>query len=118
MACLSDRNGDTPYDTLPAFYAAYRRLGFRLHAEGHTHFAMEAELRYSPPSEDPNYIYVNLGAWRDRIVQKIGKKRSYRRRSVGRVLIVKNSIVTNANESAYCFTLRDISSWGDKQDKW
>ena len=116
MAKASDRQDDTPYDKLPAFRADYRPCGFHLHAEGHTHFAMEADLRYSTPQQPRNYTYVNLGAWRNRIVQKFGNK-GYRRRSTGRALVVRSADSGSA-ESDYRFTLRDITSWGDGLDRW
>ena len=116
MATASDRQGDTPYDKLPAFRADYRPCGFHLHAEGHTHFAMETDLRYSTPQQPRNYTYVNLGAWRNRIVRKF-KNRGYRRHSTGRALIV-SSPDSGSAESDYRFTLRDITSWGDRLDRW
>lgn len=116
MATASDKQGDTPYDKLPAFRADYRPCGFHLHAEGHTHFAMETDLRYSTPQQPRNYTYVNLGAWRNRIVRKF-KNRGYRRHSTGRALIVSSQDSGSA-ESDYRFTLRDITSWGDRLDRW
>ncbi len=116
MAWMSDRSEETPYSKLPAFRADYRPLGFHLHAEGHTHLAMETDLRYSSPPEPHNYTYVNLGAWRNRIVQKYNK--GYRRRSIGRALIVKGGTNSGADGDSYGFTLRDITSWGDRLDQW
>lgn len=112
MAWVSDMKKETPYAKLPAFLADYRPLGFRLHAEGHTHVTMEVDLKYSPPQERRNYTYVNLGAWRNRIVQKFDNM-GFRRRSIGRALIVQSG----ANLD-YGFTLRDITSWGDDLDQW
>ena len=117
MACVSDMKKKTPFATLPAFLADYRPLGFRLHAEGHTHVTMEVDLKYSPPQELRNYTYVNLGAWRNRIVQKFDNM-GYRRRSIGRALIVQSSASSDSTDSAYGFTLRDITSWGDGLDRW
>jgi hypothetical protein len=117
MAYASDLKGKTPFAKLPAFRADYRTLGFRLHAEGHTHVAMDVDLRYSPPVERRNYTYVNLGAWRNRIVEKF-QNQGYRRRSIGRALIVQSSTDSNSTDSAYEFTLRDITSWGDGLDRW
>jgi UDP-2,3-diacylglucosamine pyrophosphatase LpxH len=117
MAYASEIQGNTPFAKLPAFHADYRILGFRLHVEGHTHVAMEVDLRYSPPKERRNYTYVNLGAWRDRIVQKFGSK-GFRRRSIGRCLIVQGCVNAGSADSAYGFTLRDITSWGDGLDRW
>lgn len=117
MALVSDMKGNTPYSKLPAFRADYRTLGLRLHAEGHTHSAMDIDLRFSPPQIAPNYTYINLGAWRDRIVRKF-KNNGYRRRSIGRALIVQGSVNSDSAESSYGFRLRDITSWGDRLDKW
>jgi UDP-2,3-diacylglucosamine pyrophosphatase LpxH len=117
MAWTSDLKIETPFAKLPAFLADYRRFGFRLHAEGHTHETMEVDLRYNSPREHRNYTYINLGAWRNRIVQKIDNL-GYRRHSVGRAMIVHGSATTGSAESAYWFTLRDITSWGDKLDRW
>ncbi len=115
MATVSGMTSKPPYSRLPAFLDDYRLLGFRLHAEGHTHAAMETDLHYSPPRERRNYTYVNLGAWRNRIVPKFNK--GYRRRSIGRALIVQGG-VSSGPESGYGFTLRDITSWGDGLDQW
>ena len=117
MAWKSDLKGETPYSSLPAFLDDYRHVGFRLHAEGHTHVTMEVDLKYSPPQERLNYTYVNLGAWRNRIVQKFDNM-GFRRRSIGRALIVQGSANSNSDDSAYRFTLRDITSWGDGLDRW
>ncbi|MFZ2160911.1 MAG: hypothetical protein WAW02_01720 [Sideroxyarcus sp.] len=117
MAWTSDLKIETPFAKLPAFLAAYRPVGFRLHAEGHTHETMEVDVRYNSPREHRNYSYINLGAWRNRIVQKIDNL-GYRRRSVGRAMIVHGSATSGSAESAYWFTLRDITSWGDKLDRW
>ncbi|MDD5059367.1 MAG: metallophosphoesterase [Sideroxydans sp.] len=117
MMAASDSDSEPAYATLPAFLAAYRPLGFKLHVEGHTHLAMEADLLYRHPRENRNYTYVNLGAWRNRIVQKVGKA-GYRRRSTGRALIVRSSAVPDQSGNRFGFTLRDISSWGDDLDRW
>jgi len=117
MAWASDINGATPFATLPAFLKNYRKLGFRVHAEGHTHASMDVDLRYSPPRERRNYTYVNLGAWRNRIVLKYENK-GYRRLSVGRAMIVHGSASSGTAEDAYWFTLRDAIGRRDKLDKW
>ena len=117
MALLSCMKGKTPYSGLPAFLADYRPLGFHLHAEGHTHLAMETDLFYNAPPERRNYTYVNLGAWRNRIVQKFNRN-SYRRRSIGRALIVQGGALSDSTADTYGFTLRDITSWGDGLDRW
>ncbi len=94
MALLSGMKGKTPYSRLPAFLADYRPFGFHLHAEGHTHLTMETDLFYNSPPERRNYTYVNLGAWRNRIVQKFNRN-SYRRRSIGRALIVQGGVLSD-----------------------
>ena len=117
MAWASDIKEKTPFAKLPAFLKDYRLLGFRLHAEGHTHVAMDVDLRFTPPHERRNYTYVNLGAWRNRIVPKYENK-GYRRYGVGRALIVHGSAMTGTADCAYWFTLRDITTRGDKLDRW
>lgn len=117
MARKSDRKDAVRYSRLPVFRADYQPCGFQLHAEGHTHQTTEIDLRNSGSAAHRNYTYVNLGAWRNRIVQKfdIGRYRlfnkSYRRRSIGRALIVRAG-------ADWDFTLRDIARWGDKLDHW
>ncbi|MDO8990776.1 MAG: metallophosphoesterase [Sideroxyarcus sp.] len=117
MAWISDQQRNTHYARLPAFLADYRPVGFRLHAEGHTHDAMEIDLRYGSPPMRRNYTYINLGAWRNRIVQKF-EKQGYRRRCIGRALIVQGNVNSEAQDCGYGFTLRDITSWGDRLDRW
>ncbi len=117
MTWTSGLPAETDYAELPAFLADYRPLGFRLHVEGHTHAAMEEDLQYRLPQERRNYTYVNLGAWRNRIVQKF-EERGFRRRSIGRALIVQSTAAPDQRGSRYGFTLRDITSWGDDLDKW
>lgn len=117
MAWVSDIKEKTPFAKLPAFLKDYRLLGFRLHAEGHTHVTMDVDLRFTPPHERRNYTYVNLGAWRNRIVPKYENK-GYRRYGVGRAMIVHGSATTGTADCAYWFTLRDITSRGDKLDRW
>ncbi|ADE11994.1 metallophosphoesterase [Sideroxydans lithotrophicus] len=117
MAWASGREGKTSYSRLPAFRADYRSFGFRLHAEGHTHSAMEIDLHYSTPQQRRNYTYVNLGAWRNRIVRKFENK-GYRRRSIGRALIVQGGVHAGSTGDSYGFTLRDVTSWGDRLDQW
>ncbi len=117
MAWMSDIRKKTPFAKLPAFLKNYRTLGFRLHAEGHTHVTMDVDLRFTPPDEHRNYTYVNLGAWRNRIVPKYENK-GYRRYGVGRAMIVHGSATTGTADCAYWFTLHDITSRGDKLDRW
>ncbi len=117
MMWFSGLDEKTRYAGLPAFLAAYRPLGFRLHVEGHTHAAMEEDLHFRAPQQNRNYTYVNLGAWRNRIVRKF-EDRGYRRRSIGRALIVQSNAVPDPAGSRYGFTVRDITSWGDDLDQW
>lgn len=102
---------------LPAFQPAYRMLGLRLHVEGHTHVALEADLQFRRPREGRNnYTYVNLGAWRDSILPK--RNRGYRRRGIGRALFVFDLPRMGHSPDAYRFYTRDITSWGDRLDRW
>lgn len=103
---------------LPAFQSGYRELGFRLHVEGHTHVALEAEARFIRPHERRNYTYVNLGAWRDAIVPKINK--GHRRRGIGRALHIFDlaKLRPTLPEAAFRYYALDILSWGDRRDRW
>jgi UDP-2,3-diacylglucosamine pyrophosphatase LpxH len=104
--------------TLPAFSAAYRALGLRLHVEGHTHVALEADLQFRTPRSGRNYTYINLGAWRDKIVPK--RNRGFRRRGIGRALFVFDlaRLPEEQRQDAYRFYARDVTSWGDRMDYW
>ena len=108
---------------LPGFLPAYRALGFRLHVEGHTHVALEADLQFRRPRLGRNnYTYVNLGAWRDRIQPKRhdGSRRGYRRRGIGRALFVFDlaRLAVQQPEDSYRFYARDMTSWSDRLDSW
>ncbi|MGQ0711863.1 MAG: hypothetical protein ACT4NV_19180 [Rhodoferax sp.] len=105
-------------ERLPTFALAYRRLGLRLHAEGHTHVALQADLQFADPPTRRNYCYVNLGTWRDRIVPK--RNQGLRRRGIGRVLTVFSLARAEAAGGAdlYRFMVRDLTSWGDGKDRW
>lgn len=124
MAIMSGKKDTAPYSKLPAFRADHQSCGFQLHAEGHTHQAMEMDLRYGGRVEHRNRTYVNLGAWRNSIVQKYDVSRrllcsrSYRRRSIGRALIVQSAASRDPDGDAFSFTLRDITSWGSELDRW
>ena len=109
---------DSKLLTLPGFYTAYRHLGFRLHVEGHTHVALEADLQFSEPLTRRNYTYINLGTWRDRILPK--RNRGFRRRGIGRALTIFAFARAEAagQSDLYRFEAHDVTSWGDKQDKW
>lgn len=103
---------------LPAFHGAYRALGFRLHVEGHTHIALEVDVRFRKPRERRNYTYVNLGAWRDLIVEK--RNSGYRRRGIGRALYIFDlaQLARTAPENAFRYYARDLASWSDRRDCW
>jgi hypothetical protein len=102
---------------LPAFRPEYRALGLRLHVEGHTHVALEADLQFQQDAKGRNnYTYVNLGAWRDAILPK--RNRGYRRRGIGRALFVFDLAKLGNSPDAYRFYTRDIVSWGDRLDRW
>ncbi|WP_292938182.1 hypothetical protein [Noviherbaspirillum sp.] len=104
---------------LPAFQRVYRELGLRLHVEGHTHVALEADLQFSRPRvEGKNYTYVNLGAWRDAILSK--RNRGYRRRGIGRALFIFDlaKLAEDKPDDTYRFYVRDMTSWGDRMDSW
>ena len=104
---------------LPAFQESYRVLGLRLHVEGHTHVALEADLQFRQPRQGRNnYTYINLGAWRDSIVPK--RNRGFRRRGIGRALFIFDLArqAQQAPDDAYRFYARDMTSWGDRMDSW
>jgi hypothetical protein len=103
---------------LPAFTEAYRKLGLRLHVEGHTHIALDVDLRFRAPRERRNYTYVNLGAWRDLIVEK--RNSGYRRRGIGRALYIFDLALLSQTvpDSAFRYYARDLTSWSDRRDRW
>jgi hypothetical protein len=103
---------------LPAFQNGYRELGLRLHVEGHTHVALEADVRFGTPQERRNYAYVNLGAWRDAIIPK--RNKGNRRRGIGRALYIYDlpKLLNAMPEDAYRFYAVDTTSWGDRRDRW
>jgi hypothetical protein len=104
---------------LPAFQRGCRLLGLRLHVEGHTHVALDADLQFPRPREGRNnYTYVNLGAWRDAIVPK--RNRGFRRRGVGRALFIFDftRLAVIRSPDAYRFHIRDVTSRGDRLDMW
>ena len=119
---------------LPAFRPEYRALGLRLHVEGHTHVALEEDVQFGrrrrsarkhgkAGGERNNFTYINLGAWRDRIVPK--RNRGFRRRGMGRALFVFD-LARDAREYRQCpdsrppdryrFYVRDTTSWSDGKD--
>lgn len=103
---------------LPAFQPAYRELGLRLHVEGHTHLAIQAEVRFTKPHKSYNYTYVNLGAWRDAIVPK--RNKGNRRRGIGRALYIFDlpKLQTTMPEDVFRYYAMDMTSWGDRRDRW
>ncbi|WP_151637604.1 metallophosphoesterase family protein [Noviherbaspirillum aerium] len=103
---------------LPAFMAAYRELGLRLHVEGHTHVALEADLQFRQPALGRNnFTYINLGAWRDAVLRK--RNRGFRRRAIGRALFIFDlARMEKDHPDAYRFYTRDMISWGDRLDSW
>jgi hypothetical protein len=103
---------------LPAFLGTYRALGLRLHVEGHTHIALEEDVKFPTPREGRNYTYVNLGAWRDLIVEK--RNGGFRRRGMGRALYIFDlaKVARTVPEDAYRYYVRDLTSWSDRRDIW
>lgn len=104
---------------LPAFQPAYRALGLRLHVEGHTHVALQADAQFSQLRQGRNnYTYVNLGAWRDTILPK--RNRGYRRRGIGRALFIVDlaRLAPHGPDDSYRFYASDMTSWGDRLDSW
>lgn len=122
MAKVQEPESDIATDMLlglPAFQPAYRALGLRLHVEGHTHVALEADLQFPRPRRGRNnYTYINLGAWRDRILPK--RNKGYRRRGIGRALFVFDlaRLAQKAPDDSFRFYARDMTSWGDRLDSW
>jgi len=103
---------------LPAFQPHYRELGLRLHVEGHTHVALQADVRFGLPKNRRNYTYVNLGAWRDAIIPK--RNKGNRRRGIGRALYVFDlpKLLQTMPDDAFRYYAVDMTSWGDRRDKW
>lgn len=122
MAKVQEPEADITDDkllALPAFQTAYRSLGLRLHVEGHTHVALQADLQFARPRLGRNnYTYVNLGAWRDSILPK--RTRGYRRRGIGRALFVFDlgRLRDTQPDDSFRFYARDMISWGDRLDNW
>ncbi|HXH73000.1 MAG TPA: hypothetical protein VNI58_09335, partial [Mariprofundaceae bacterium] len=52
-------NSNTPsfgdMQTFPTFTTPYRKFGFRIHGEGHTHIALEADLKFDSPTDRKTY---------------------------------------------------------------
>jgi UDP-2,3-diacylglucosamine pyrophosphatase LpxH len=100
---------------MPTFADAYRAAGFRLHVEGHTHVALEAELQFDQPAADPNYSYVNLGAWRSQVVERDYPAERFRRRGIGRALFIIDEAHGASRRHNY-FAL-DLLRWGGHHDR-
>lgn len=107
---------------MPAFNTAYQALGLRLHVEGHTHVALEADAQPVHSRQDHNnFTYINLGAWRDAILPKCNK--GFRRRSTGRALFIFDLAALlepphPQPDDAFHFYTRDVTGWGDRLDQW
>jgi hypothetical protein len=99
----------------PAFLETYRNYGFRIHGEGHTHIPLQEDLYFEKPKERQNYTYINFGAWRDQLVPKL--KQGYRRRGVGRALVVLDTTGGADGQRHFAYWVEDVLSWGDKADR-
>lgn len=116
------RESDAPsFDTMrgfPGFLADYRRYGFHIHGEGHTHIPLQEEVDFDDPPNTVsrgNYTYVNFGTWRDRVLPK--KKRGYRRHGMGRILVVLDTAPKTPEASrGYSYWTQDLLTWGDDSD--
>lgn len=101
----------------PGFLEDYRKYGFRIHGEGHTHIPLQEELHFPIPDENKNYTYVNFGAWRDQVVTKQSK--GYRRRGVGRALFIIDSAAPVPGQGRrYAYWVQDVMSWSHKADNF
>lgn len=103
----------TDLRTLPAFLPEYRRYGFKIHGEGHTH---------EPTQEEPNlrdgntYTYVNFGTWRDRIVRR--KRSGYRRRGTLRAFYLLDMAGKSADSPRHLqYRTSDRIEWSDTLDR-
>lgn len=101
----------------PGFLPAYRDYGFRIHGEGHTHVALEEDVYFEAPDTNKNYTYINFGTWRDRIVKK--QTLGYRRRGIGRALLVLDLKPKNSDEARqFTYYIQDALSWSDRRDRF
>ncbi len=103
--------------TFAAFLDEYRRYGFRIHSEGHTHIPLQQDLYFSQPARPgnrQNYTYVNFGTWRDQV--KPTQHRKYRRFGIGRVLVVLDKAGPAGRD--YGYYVQDVVNWRDKADAW
>jgi hypothetical protein len=100
----------------PSFLDEYRYYGFRIHGEGHTHIPLEEELDFDVPEKSRNYTYINFGTWRDQMLPK--QKDGYRRRGLGRALIIFDKAAENSDSPRdFSYWVQDLVTWGDRQDK-
>lgn len=104
----------------PAFLEQYRTYGFRIHGEGHTHIPLECELHFKTPSDNPNYTYINFGAWRDQLVPK--QMKGYRRRGVGRILCILDRqpdprCPEQEAQRRFDYWVQDALSWSGRADR-
>jgi hypothetical protein len=104
---------------MPGFLDEYRRYGFRLYCEGHTHIALERELYYPKPefpSDRKSYTYFNFGTWRNQIVTALNGK--FRRRDTGRMLCLLDLLPKQPGSARhYQYFTEDIMIWNDQLDK-
>ena len=105
--------------SMPGFLNEYRRYGFRLYCEGHTHIPLERELYFEKPefpSDRKSYTYLNFGTWRNQIITAFNGK--FRRRDVGRMLCVLDLQTKQLDGSRqYKYFTEDIMVWNDQLDK-
>ncbi|PPD34130.1 MAG: hypothetical protein CTY18_08925 [Methylomonas sp.] len=105
----------------PAFLEQYRSSGFRLYCEGHTHIPLQSEIYFktpSHPSDRKSYTYINLGTWRNQIVNTVNQK--FRRRDSGRMLCVLDLLPSPEEPDAgryYGYFVEDILVWNDRLDR-
>jgi hypothetical protein len=77
---------------------------------------LEEDVYFETPDANKNYTYINFGTWRDRIAKK--QTLGYRRRGIGRALIVLD-LKSNHPDEARQFTyyVQDALSWSDRRDR-
>lgn len=104
--------------TFPAFLPAYQHYGFQVHGEGHTHHALEEEVKIQGEKHPSSYI--NFGTWRDQIVGRMPT--GYRRRSILRVFYILDlkEIINDEYTGRRTFNhyTADILHWSDKADNF
>lgn len=123
MAWLQQWQQDAPsyadMQKFPGFLDGYRQLGFRIHGEGHTHIPLQEELFFKTPdtpASNRNYTYINFGTWRDQLVPK--KKQGYRRRGLGRALVVLDKAGEGEGKPrSFAYWVQDVLNWQEKTDR-